>query len=322
MKLEIKDKEIIKILDFFHIKAKIIRILIAFLEELFNRMSHNHIFIISAGIAFNILLYLIPLILVALYVVNLSIEEDKVIYFIQDKLNQIIPAVPMLKNFIQDILAEITIIYKKSILFGWIGIISLFWLSSTLSSSLRSGLNTIFHIDTPKVFIVYKFQDILLVIFIAIFMLILFYINPIISIIQTYILQLFPFELQNVFKKIYFFIFSFINSFILLYLLFRLVPNKKMPRKLRVYSIIISMILIEISRNIFAWYISGLSAYGKFYGTYAIIASMALWIYYLTFVLLFSAELGKLIYDLKYGDTIAEYLKTLKISPKFYKVPK
>ncbi len=322
MKLAIKDKDLLKILNILKIKSKYIRYTIAFIEELFNRMSHHHIFLISAGIAFNILLYLIPMLLVALYVVNLSIEQDKVLLFIQKNLNQLLPSVPSLKNSISTILNEITIIYEKSSLFGWIGIVSLLWLSSTLSSSLRSGINTIFHIETPKVFIVYKFQDIILIIFISVFMLILFYINPIISIIQAYILKLLPIEVTGIFKKLYFFLFSIINSFILLYLLFRLVPNKRMPRKLRIYSIIISMILIEISRNLFAWYISGLSSYGKFYGTYAIIASLALWIYYLTFILLFSAELGKFIYELKYGDTIAEYLKTLKISPKWYKAPR
>jgi uncharacterized BrkB/YihY/UPF0761 family membrane protein len=57
--------------------------------------------------------------------------------------------------------------------------------------------------------------------------------------------------------------------------------------------------MIEIARHGFGYYLSGVTAYGKFYGTYAIMALMALWIYYLTTIILLSAELSKFIYDLR-----------------------
>ncbi|GAB1370343.1 hypothetical protein MASR1M45_04030 [Candidatus Kapaibacterium sp.] len=62
---------------------------------------------------------------------------------------------------------------------------------------------------------------------------------------------------------------------------------------------VISVIGIEASRYIFTWYISSLSNYGKFYGTYAVIISMAVWIYYSAVIILLSAEISKYIYDLK-----------------------
>jgi uncharacterized BrkB/YihY/UPF0761 family membrane protein len=58
---------------------------------------------------------------------------------------------------------------------------------------------------------------------------------------------------------------------------------------------------IELSRYIFAWYISSISNYGKFYGTYAVIISMAVWIYYSAVIILLAAEISKYINDKSVG---------------------
>ena len=58
--------------------------------------------------------------------------------------------------------------------------------------------------------------------------------------------------------------------------------------------------MIELSRHLFAWYISTVTDYGKFYGTYAVIVSIAIWVYYSSLIILLSAELGKYIYDNKW----------------------
>jgi uncharacterized BrkB/YihY/UPF0761 family membrane protein len=52
-----------------------------------------------------------------------------------------------------------------------------------------------------------------------------------------------------------------------------------------------------LSRNVFAWYILQFGTYGKFYGTYAVLVSVAVWIYYLTLIMLFSVEISKFLYD-------------------------
>ncbi|MFA6572440.1 MAG: hypothetical protein WCT77_14525, partial [Bacteroidota bacterium] len=70
MKLEIQDQDILKALNLLGIKNKRIRKIIAGIEEFFLRVEKHHLYLISAGIAFNILLYLIPLLLIAIYLVD------------------------------------------------------------------------------------------------------------------------------------------------------------------------------------------------------------------------------------------------------------
>jgi membrane protein len=316
MKLEIKDKTILWVLEKLRIKNKIVHGILAVVDTLITRIDKNHSFLIAAGIAFNILLYVIPMLLVALYIVNLTIGADKITSFLTEQLNLIIPQNPMLKDVLTATLNEVYVIFAKSSLVGWIGIFTLLWLSSALLSSLRAGLNTVFHISTPKTYFFYKLQDIILIIVISILIMIMSFVQPIISVLQSYIVQLAPDILDTIFNKVYILLFSLANSFVLFYLIFRFVPNRKMPRSVRMVSIFSCVIFVEASRYIFAWYISGVSAYGKFYGTYAILASMAVWVYYLTFIILFSAELGKFYYDWRYGENLDEYIKNVNISPK------
>lgn len=95
-------------------------------------------------------------------------------------------------------------------------------------------------------------------------------------------------------------LFSLLVSFLLIYFIYRWVPNQRIPRKPRVFATILTVIMIELSRHLFAWYISTVTDYGKFYGTYAVIVSIAIWVYYSSLIILLSAELGKYIYDNKW----------------------
>jgi membrane protein len=107
-----------------------------------------------------------------------------------------------------------------------------------------------------------------------------------------------PANTQGYFSRFSITVISLSSSFIMFFLLFRFVPNKKLPRKTLFTSIILSVILVELSRNAFGWYIATVANYGKFYGAYAIVASMAIWVYYLIFIVLLSAEIAQFRYDI------------------------
>ena len=301
MNLEIQDSDILKILNILGIKNRTIRGIIAFIELLFERIAGHHLFLIAAGIAFNVLLYLIPLLLVVVFIISSVFDTEAITQFLAKSLNDILPPSEQSRQLLQTTISEVTTIFAASSTAGIIGIVTLLWLSSILLGSIRSGLNSIFHIATPKIFFIYKFRDIFLTILITLMILIIIYLLPMISVVNSSLHSLIPEFISQYFSKIYFLIISLSTSFILFYLLFRFVPNKKLPTFTRLLSTIFCVIFIEISRHIFSWYISGVSSYGKFYGTYAILASMAVWLYYMTTIILFSAELSNLIYEVKKG---------------------
>jgi len=304
MKLEIKDQDYVKILKFLRIKNKKFHRFVAGTEEVFDRIEHNHSFLMAAGIAFNILLYLIPLLLVAIYTVNVIFGIGSVTEFLITTLENILPPDESTTGLLQKTIEEVYFILAKSSLAGWIGIVTLLWLSSILYSSLRTGLNTIFNIKTPKTHFFYKFRDMFLIIMIAVLVMLSSFFFPLLSVIENTFFQYVPESMEFIASTLYVTTLSLFTSFVLFYLLFRFVPNQRVPRKIRIVSTGMSVLMIEGSRRVFSWYILSISAYGKFYGTYAILASLALWVYYLVLIILLSAEISQFIYDLRKKDEI------------------
>jgi len=299
MQLEIKDKDLLKFLIKIRIKNKKFHTIIALFERFIERAESHHIFLIAAGISFNIVLYIIPMMLVAIYLINLIFGVEPVTSFITETIGKVLPPSQVSADFLQTLIDELNFILGKSSILGWIGIGTLLWLSSTLLSSFRTGLNAIFHIPTPNIFLLYKIKDIFLIIVLTFLILIASFIFPLISITATLLQNSLPDSMRFVFSRLYMTSFSLLISFILFYLLFRFVPNRKMDRFIRFVSIGLCLFFVEISRYIFAWYLSGVTSYGKFYGTYAILASIAVWLYYLTLIILFSAESAQFLNDLR-----------------------
>ncbi len=265
----------------------------------FGRISKHHIFLISAGISFNMLLYSIPLFLIALYIVNLIFDYSEISETIENFLLNLLPPTSSAKEIIHTIVEEIRIIGDRSKLFGWIGIFVLLWISSTLLNAIRNALNLIFGIKTEKIFIIYRLKDILLTIILTILIFISSYIVPISSFILSFIKDIFPDLINSLISQFWFKSLYFISSFFFFFFLFRFVPNERLPRLVRLIATTISVIVIELSRYGFAWYLTTVSDYGKFYGAYAVIVSTAIWIYYFNLIILLSAELSQYIYDLR-----------------------
>ncbi|MCK5741740.1 MAG: YihY/virulence factor BrkB family protein [Chlorobi bacterium] len=305
MKLEIKDQDYVKILKFMRIKSKKFHRFVAGVEEVFDRVEHNHSFLMAAGIAFNILLYLIPLLLVAIYIVNVVFGIGSVTEFLTTTLENVLPPDETTTGLLQKTIEEVYFILAKSSLAGWIGIVTLLWLSSILYSSLRTGLNTIFNIKTPKTYFFYKFRDMFLIIMIAVLVMLSSFFFPLLSVVENTFFQYVPESMEFIASTLYVTTLSLVTSFVLFYLLFRFVPNERVPRKIRIISTGMSVLMIEGSRRVFSWYILSISAYGKFYGTYAILASLALWVYYLVLIILLSAEISQFIYDLRKKDELS-----------------
>ena len=115
MKLVVKDKTLIGILKFLKIKNKTFQKVIAFIEMFLGRIDDNHLFLIAAGIAFNILLYLMPLLLVAVYFVNEILDVDSVTKFLTDTILQVLPPTESTAKLIESTVKEIYIISNNKI---------------------------------------------------------------------------------------------------------------------------------------------------------------------------------------------------------------
>lgn len=260
-----------------------------------DRIEQHHIFMLASGIAFNIIIYIIPLILIAIYISSNYVNIETINSILEDIFFDLLPPTETHYVFFKSLLNEIYLINKHSSFFGIVGVIGLLWISSTLISSIRIGLNTVFEVESTKISIIYRLKDILLTIIFSILMLLYSYAIPLVS----FIIEVFGASLPD-WSKTYFsntiiFFVSLITSFVIFFLIYRYVPNKRIERRRGILSTIICVILIELSRHIFAFYIADFANYGRFYGTYAIIISISVWIYYSSLIILLAGEISNYI---------------------------
>jgi len=267
--------------------------------EFSDQLDDNHTYMLASGIAFNIALYIIPLFLLSIYLVNAFVDTNSLIEIIEKALKDFMPPTQSSREIIHTVIDEVMKINLHSNTAGIIGLVSLLWISSILVSSLRSGLNAIFHIPAKKIFIIYRLYDILITVIITILILIYSYFVPIgnflISLLESY----FPEFVHKLISGALVTIISLVSSFVIFMFIYTFIPTKRLPFFVIFWSTVVCVLMIELSRHIFAWYISSISNYGKFYGTFAVVISMAIWIYYSSFILLFSGELMNFIYKKK-----------------------
>ena len=290
-----------------------------FVMDLSDKIDEHHLYLLSAGIAFNILLYIIPIFLVATFVVSSFIDVQHLSATIEEMLMDFLPPTASSLEIVRQIITEVQNISAHSTAAGWIGLATLLWVSSALLSSLRTGLNAIFQISETKNFVFYRLKDILLTITISILILLYSYAVPLLNFIISMLNQFIPDFIQEYFSSVLVTVSSLFTSFTLFYFIYSFVPTKRLPKWVTIYSTLSCVLLIELTRHVFAWYISGISNYGKLYGTYAVIVSMALWIYYSALIILLSAEAVKFIHDRKKQNKVQVQTKPAPINRKVKK---
>lgn len=270
------------------------------LEIFEERLDRHQTFMMASGIAFNILLYLLPVFLILVLTIRMFLGSQGIVEKFSGILFDFLPPTQETYAMLEAVSREVEILVQYSSVFGIIGAVSLLWLSSLLISSFRSALNEIYNLKSKHIFILYRFKDMLLTLVLTVLILIYSYAVPIVTFFIDSITNLLPDMFTGFLTKLFLMLFSLLTSFLLIYFIFRWVPNEKIPRRPRVFATLLTVIMIEISRHVFAWYISSVTDYGKFYGAYAVIVSIAVWIYYSSLIILLSAELGKYIYDNKW----------------------
>lgn len=270
------------------------------LEIFEERLDRHQTFMMASGIAFNILLYLLPVFLILVLTIRMFLGSQGIVEKFSGILFDFLPPTQETYAMLEAVSSEVEILVQYSSVFGIIGAVSLLWLSSLLISSFRSALNEIYNLKSKHIFILYRFKDMLLTLVLTVLILIYSYAVPIVTFFIDSITDLLPDMFTGFLTKLFLMLFSLLTSFLLIYFIFRWVPNEKIPRRPRVFATLLTVIMIEISRHVFAWYISSVTDYGKFYGAYAVIVSIAVWIYYSSLIILLSAELGKYIYDNKW----------------------
>lgn len=263
-----------------------------FLDKFITRISIHNDFIIASGIAFNIFLYIIPLLLIGTYIaVNLT-DQFNLDDSIQTLAMDFLPPTENTDILVYELLIEISTIQSGSITSGIIGLVSLLWLSSLFISTLRSGLDNVTELKSYRSVFFHKFKDVLLTLIIPIIFFLYAALLPLVTLLAHFLSSFVPIFNDKVIYQLIINSFSLLFTFLLFFFLYRFIPSRSVQNKVALTASVIGAIFITLARWLFAIYVSKFSNYGAIYGAYAIIISLAVWVYYLSFIILISLELA------------------------------
>jgi membrane protein len=259
-------------------------------------MEKNHLFLSGAGIAYSIIISIIPLVLLVFSVLGNIIDVASIEEQVNTAINELIPyagSATYMKNFI---LSRIPEVVKYKSLAGGIGLLGLFFTSTWLFSSMRTILNKIFKVDDTKGAIIGLLRDFGMVLLVLVFVLLSTYLLPTINFFVSLtdeIKILKPFGLGTVISKIVPYL-SMLLMFLMFYLFYTFIPYVKLHYKVPIASALWATILWETVRLLFEYYVTNFLALNKLYGTFLFFAVVMFWIFYASIIFLVGAEIGQL----------------------------
>ena len=127
----------------------------------YNKFDEDHVWIMSASIAFNIIICIIPITLILFSILGIYLQRDGAQAYLNESLNKVVGITPELKEKISNlILGAIDELSSNSLLTAIIGSIGILWTSSGLFSTLRDVLNRIYKTRSDTFYLWVKLRDI------------------------------------------------------------------------------------------------------------------------------------------------------------------
>jgi membrane protein len=93
-------------------------------------------------------------------------------------------------------------------------------------------------------------------------------------------------------SKLFAIVFPIVLGFVLFFLIYRIIPYRKVSIKAALIGALCSSVMWEAAKLLFDIYIKNYAHYQKIYGSFGTVVVMFFWIYYSAFIILIGAEIG------------------------------
>ncbi|MEN2994093.1 MAG: YihY/virulence factor BrkB family protein [Thermodesulfovibrio sp.] len=237
---------------------------------------------LSASLAFFSILSIIPL---SIFIVNILVnvlQEEKVVKFVYSKLTNFFPAVEMqMIKELRKILATKEVSGISLILYGVF--------SLQLFTAIEFSLNKIFKTSNKRHFIISIFMSFFVILLITITVAASFGLTYIIKFFQPKIFS----ELSILLGFFLKYILPFGLMFIIAVLLYKILPNKKTKLSAILIGALITTVLIEIAKYVFAFYVLKIIKINTLYGSVSTFLALLMWLFYGWAVFIYGAEIIK-----------------------------
>jgi membrane protein len=255
------------------------------LWQALKKFNDDNGFFLSAGIAFNLLINLIPFILLLLALVGTYLYNDQeVLNYIHAYFRDVAPALdPKVTSNLMDVIQSRQIV-------GILGFVGLLWFSTWVFSSLRIAFHIVFRIEKSRRMFRGIAVDLLMILLVGILLLVSMILSSIGAFLPGYQGRI-PVAIGPTIQWILKYLLPFSLTVCMFFLIYQIIPNKKVQIKSALQAALFTGLLWEITKHLFAWYVVHLAEYSIFYGSLSALVIFVLWVYYSSMILVVGAEL-------------------------------
>jgi len=260
-----------------------------FFWSVLKKFDSDHGLFLSSGITFNLLLCLIPMSLLLLAIVGTYLYSDReVLNHIRRYFENAVPSLD------PRIMRNILRIIRDRKIVGILGIGGLIWTSTWVFSSLRTAFNMIFRVEKDRGILQGKAIDLFMILLAGIFLLMSMIFTSGISFLQSnrfsHLLAM-----GQTLRFILKYIIPFLFTFWMCFLIYKIIPNRKIYFKTAFQASLFTSLLWEVSKQLFGWYVQHLGRFSMVYGSLSTLAIFFLWVYYSSTILLLGGEVAFLL---------------------------
>jgi membrane protein len=245
--------------------------------------------LMAAAISFYAILSFIPLFLVFISAAG----------FILHSSDQALAAVTMLllKTFPTSTTAVFKILsdlIQRKMVFGIIGLAGLVWAASRIFSAVENSMNIVWKVQKGRAYWHSKFISLLLVPISVLILLSSLAFTAFYTVAKNLTIPLIGIKVSEatLVSKLFAILFPIILGFIFFFLIYKIIPHRKVDTKAALIGAICSSVMWEAAKLLFDIYIRHYAHYQKIYGSFGTLVVMFFWIYYSAFIVLIGAEIG------------------------------
>jgi len=241
---------------------------------------------LSSGIAFNLLLCLIPLILLMLALAGSYLYTDReILNHIRRYLERMVP------SFDPKIMRNILTVVRDRKIVGVLGIGGLLWTSTWVFGSLRTALNIVFQVKKGRGFLRGIAVDLLLILLVGFLFLISMTLTSIVTHLQGLRLSLLV-HMGPIFGFLLSYLLPFIFTFWMFFFVYKIAPFTKIHFRTALRAALFTSLVWEVAKQLFGWYILHLGRFSMLYGSLSTLVISFVWIYFSSVILVLGGEVA------------------------------
>jgi membrane protein len=266
-----------------------------FVIEVYYKFEEDHGLLLAAGIAFSILMCIIPIVLLILaFAGTYLVDHRELLDYILQYAANLFPAVdPQITKNLSRIIQDRQIV-------GILGVGGIAWASTWVFSNLRSALNLIFGVKKGRGLLRGKLVDMAMILLCSILLLISLGITGLVTFIGAY-LPRFPLSLGSFLQWTLKYFIPFLFTFLMFFSIYKIAPRKKISFQVAFKAALFTGLLWEVAKLLFSWYVLHLGKFALIYGSLGTLAVLFFWIYYSSALFIVGGVMAAVLEDGKKG---------------------